>query len=281
MMEIKEVMNPEVFVVQENEQVGHARNLMLSHGISRVVVVDQNGRPVGMVTEKDMTRKLKGNGPKWKSRPIDKISIKRVMSNHVVTASPDDEIHTAIELLIKNNIGSIPIVDEDGIAGIITKTDLMKVYTAKLRGKWKVSDLMTKDVITVNENHSIAHVISIMEKNNIGKTVVIRDSEPVGIITHENISFAHVEDPETGVNVEKIYFIRNPEEGVSKKNVRLVSMMTAGDIMRNHLVKISGDEDAAKAADLMVENNISGLPVVDGDSLVGVITKSDLIRGIQ
>ena len=280
MMEIKEVMNPEVFVVQENEQVGHARNLMLSHGISRVVVVNGDGKPVGMVTEKDLTRKLKGNGPKWKSRPIDKISIRRIMSTDPITASPNDEIHTAIELLIKNNVGSIPIVDDDGLAGIITKTDLMKVYTDKLKGRWKVSDLMTSEVITVNENHTIAHVINTMEKNKIGKIVVIRDNEPVGIITHENISFAHVEDPETGVSVEKIYFIRNLD-GKSKRNVRLVSMMTAGDIMQNHLVKISGDEDAANAADMMVKNDISGLPVVDGDSLVGVITKTDLIRGIQ
>jgi CBS domain-containing protein len=280
MIKINEVMNPEVFVVQENDQVGHARNLMLSHGISRVVVVDGNGIPVGMVTEKDLTRKIKGSGPKWKNRPIDKISIKRVMSSNPITSNPNDEIHTAIELLIKNNIGSIPIVDEDGIAGIITKTDLMKVYTDKLRGKWNVSDLMTSDVITVNENHSIAHVISTMEEHEIGKIVVIRDSEPVGIITPENISFAQIEDPETGVSVEKIYFIRN-SDGKSKRNVRLVSMMTAGDIMRNHLVKISRDDDAAIAADMMVENNISGLPVVDGDSLVGVITKSDLIRGIQ
>ena len=280
MISIKEVMNPEVFVVQENEQVGHARNLMLSHGISRVVVVDGNGKPVGMVTEKDLTRKLKGNGPKWKSRPIEKISIRRIMSTDPITAKPNDEIHTAIELLIKNNVGSIPIVDDDGLAGIITKTDLMKVYTDKLKGRWKVSDLMTGDVITVNENHTIAHVINTMEKNKVGKIVVIRDNEPVGIITHENISFAYVEDPETGVSVEKVYFIRNLD-GKSKRNVRLVSMMTAGDIMQNHLVKISGEEDAANAADMMVKNDISGLPVVDGDSLVGVITKTDLIKGIQ
>ena len=280
MIEINEVMNPEVFVVQENQQVGHARNLMISHGISRVVVVDDDDIPVGMVTEKDLTRKLKGKGPQWKSRPIDKISIKRVMSSKPITAKPNDEIQKAIELLIKNRIGSIPIVDEDGIAGIITKTDLMKVYTDKLKGKWKVSELMTADVITVNENHSIAHVISTMEDNKIGKIVVIRDNEPVGMITPENISFAHIEDPETGVNVEKIYFIRN-SDGKAKRNVRVVSMMTAGDIMRNHLVKISGNEDAATAADMMIENNISGLPVVDGDTLVGVITKTDLIRGIQ
>lgn len=280
MMEIKEVMNPEVFVVQENEQVGHARNLMLSHGISKLVVVDGQGKPVGMVTEKDLTRKLKGNGPKWKSRPIDKISIRRIMSTDPITANPNDEIHIAIELLIKNNIGSIPIVDDDGIAGILTKTDLMKVYTDKLKGKWRVSDLMTSDVITVNENHSIAHVIRTMEDNKIGKIVVIRDNTPVGIITPENISFAYVEDPETGVNVEKIYFIRN-SDGKGKRNVRMVSMMTAGDIMQNHLVNISGGEDATIAADKMVENDISGLPVVDGDTLVGVITKTDLIRGIQ
>jgi CBS domain-containing protein len=280
MMEIKEVMNPEVFVVQENEQVGHARNLMLSHGISKLVVVDGQGKPVGMVTEKDLTRKLKGNGPKWKSRPIDKISIRRIMSTDPITANPNDEIHIAIELLIKNNIGSIPIVDDNGIAGILTKTDLMKVYTDKLKGKWRVSDLMTSDVITVNENHSIAHVISTMEDNKIGKIVVIRDNTPVGIITPENISFAYVEDPETGVNVEKIYFIRN-SDGKGKRNVRMVSMMTAGDIMQNHLVNISGGEDATIAADKMVENDISGLPVVDGDTLVGVITKTDLIRGIQ
>jgi CBS domain-containing protein len=280
MIEINEVMNPEVFVVQENQQVGHARNLMISHGISRVVVVDDDDIPVGMVTEKDLTKKLKGKGPQWKSRPIDKISIKRVMSSNPITAKPNDEIQKAIELLIKNHVGSIPIVDEDGIAGIITKTDLMKVYTDKLRGKWKVSELMTADVITVNENHSIAHVISTMEDNKIGKIVVIRDNEPVGMITPENISFAHIEDPETGVNVEKIYFIRN-SDGKAKRNVRVVSMMTAGDIMRNHLVKISGNEDAATAADMMIENNISGLPVVDGDTLVGVITKTDLIRGIQ
>ncbi|MBZ2164859.1 CBS domain-containing protein [Methanobacterium spitsbergense] len=279
-MEIKEVMNPEVFVVQENEQVGHARNLMLSHGISKLVVVDGQGKPVGMVTEKDLTRKLKGNGPKWKSRPIDKISIRRIMSTDPITANPNDEIHIAIELLIKNNIGSIPIVDDDGIAGILTKTDLMKVYTDKLKGKWRVSDLMTSDVITVNENHSIAHVIRTMEDNKIGKIVVIRDNTPVGIITPENISFAYVEDPETGVNVEKIYFIRN-SDGKGKRNVRMVSMMTAGDIMQNHLVNISGGEDATIAADKMVENDISGLPVVDGDTLVGVITKTDLIRGIQ
>ncbi|MCE7697555.1 MAG: CBS domain-containing protein [Methanobacterium paludis] len=279
-MKIKDVMNDQVSVVQENDQVEHARKLMLKQGISRIVVVDNEDKPVGMVTERDLTRKMRGNGPKWKMRPIDKISIRRVMTPDPVTLTPEDELRDAVELMLKKDISSIPVVDEEGLVGILSKTDLLNFYTDKFNGHWKVSDLMTPDVITVNENHSIAHVIGIMEEHKIGKIVVIRDNEPVGIITPENISFAQVEDPETGMSVEKIYFIRN-SEGKSKKNVRMVSMLTAGDIMKNHLVKISKDEDASKAADIMDENNISGVPVVEGDALVGIITKTDIIKGIQ
>jgi CBS domain-containing protein len=117
-----------------------------------------------------------------------------------------------------------------------------------------------------------------MEEKRIGKIVVMRDQEPVGIITPANISFADVEDLESGI--EKIYFLR-PVEGKSKRNVREVSLLTAGDIMKNDLIKIHQDEDAANAADIMIKNNISGVPVVENDELVGIITRTDLIRGIQ
>jgi CBS domain-containing protein len=279
-MKVEDIMNDEVIVMQENEQVGQARNLMLKHGFSRVVVADSEGKPVGMVTEKDLSRKMRGNGPDWKRRPIDKILIGRAMTEKLITTTPSEDVKNVVELMIKNDISSIPVVDEEGLAGIVTKTDLLKFYNNKYQGRWKVSDLMSKKIITVNENHSIAHVIGVMEENKISRVVVIRDNEPVGIITPENISFAQVEDPETGVSVEKIYFIRN-SGGKDKKNVRMVSMLTAGDIMKNDLLKITQDEDAAKAADLMIKKDISGLPVIEDDEIVGIITKTDLIRGIQ
>jgi CBS domain-containing protein len=223
---------------------------------------------------------MRGNGPDWKRRPIDKILIGRAMTEKLITTTPSEDVKNVVELMIKNDISSIPVVDEEGLAGIVTKTDLLKFYNNKYQGRWKVSDLMSKKIITVNENHSIAHVIGVMEENKISRVVVIRDNEPVGIITPENISFAQVEDPETGVSVEKIYFIRN-SGGKDKKNVRMVSMLTAGDIMKNDLLKITQDEDAAKAADLMIKKDISGLPVIEDDEIVGIITKTDLIRGIQ
>ena len=280
MMKIEDVMNEEVILAEENEQVSHARNLMLKHGYSRILVVDQEGKPVGILTEKDLTRKMRSNGPKWKRRTIDKISIRRVMTPNPVTITPFREIREAVELMIKNDISSIPVADGDEVVGIITKSELMDFYRQKYTGKWKVSDLMTSEVVTVNENHSIGHVISIMDDQKIGKVIVMRDNEPVGIITSANISFANVEDPETGVSVEKIAFLRKID-GQEKRNVREVSMVTAGDIMTNHLIKIEQEKDAASAADIMNQKEVSGLPVVDGNELVGIITKTDIIRGIQ
>jgi CBS domain-containing protein len=79
---------------------------------------------------------------------------------------------------------------------------------------------------------------------------------------------------------EKIYFIRN-SDGKDKKNFRLISMLTASDIMKGDVTMINQDEDAAKAAETMLREEIGGLPVVEDEEIVGIITKTDLIRGIQ
>lgn len=280
-MKVNEIMNDEVFVIGENEQVSHARNLMLKHGLSRVIVVDRDENPVGIVTEKDLTRKLRGNGPAWKRRPIDKISIRRVMSNGLHTIGAEEDVKDAVELMLQKKISSVPVVDSEGLAGIVTKTDLMNFYISKYGTRWKVSDLMTKDVVTANENHTITHVIGIMEENSIDGLVVMFDSEIAGIITPADISFAMIDDPETGVSVERIYFIRQLAEGGDKRKARDVSMLTAGDIMTEEYMKISPDADAIEAAKIMSDESMSHIPVVEGEDLVGIITKTDIIKGIQ
>jgi CBS domain-containing protein len=165
--------------------------------------------------------------------------------------------------------------------GIVTKTDLLNVYEKNYKGKWVVEDLMNHGIVKVDENHAISHVISLMEEKKIGRTVVTREGELVGIITAQNISFAQIENPETGVNRERIYFVRNVDETESKRNVRMVSLVTAGDIMSKNLITIDYGEDAALAANLMLAEDISGIPVIDNDDVIGIITKTDIIKGIQ
>lgn len=280
-MLVKDVMNDEVFLIRDTEQVAHARKIMLKHGVSRVIVADRDDNPIGIVTEKDLTRKLRGNGPTWKRRPIDTISIRRVMSNNLTTIEAESDLKEAVETMLRNKISSVPVVDNEGLAGIVTKTDLMKYYASKFANRWKVSDLMTREVVTVNQNHTITHVINVMNENSIDGLVVMFDNEIAGIITPANISFARVDDPETGVSVERVYFVRQSPEGEDKRKARDISMLTAEDIMTEDVAKISGNLDSAEAAKLMCDNYISHLPVVEDDALVGIITKTDIIKGIQ
>lgn len=280
-MKVNEVMNDEVIVIGENEQVSHARNLMLKHGLSRVIVLDRDDNPIGIVTERDLSRKLRGNGPAWKRRSLDKISIRRVMSNGLQTVEAGEDVKDAVELMIRNKISSVPVVDTEGLAGIVTKAELMDFYSSKFANRWKVRDLMTKDVITINENHTITHVINTMDENNIDGLVVMFDSEIAGVITPADISFAQVDDPETGVSVERIYFIRQLANGEDKRKTKEISMLTAGDIMNEEYVRIEPDADAVEAAKLMSYDGTSHIPVVDGDELVGIITRTDIIKGIQ
>jgi len=278
-MDIRSIMSEDPVVMEDTQQVAYARNLRLRNGISRVVVVDPDGKPVGIVTETDITRKLKVRGPAWRRRPIDKISIRRVMNENPISIDVNDTPRDAADLMLKNRVGSLLVMDGDELAGIITKKDLLRFFKDRCAGRWKVRDLMTGDVKTVTENHTISHVIGIMEENDISRVVVTRDGGVAGIITSENLSFATFEDPEKGIPVEKVYFIRKTSE--EKRKVRTISMLTAGDIMTEDVITVNPSADASEAASIMLENNISGLPVVEDDELVGIITKTDIISGIQ
>lgn len=280
-MDISEIMSDDVIVIKDTDQLAYARNIMLKKGLSSIVVVDSEDRPVGIITERDITHKLNKKSPAWRRRPIDKILVSRIMNEDLITIQSKQNAKEAADLMLKNNIGTLPVVDNNELVGIITKTDLLKVYEKNYKNKWSVEDLMNEGIVTVDENHAISHVISLMEEKNIGRTVVTREGELVGIITAQNISFAQIEDPETGVNSERIYFVRNVNETESKRNVRIVSLVTAGDIMSGNLITIDKGEDAALAANLMLAEDISGIPVIDNDDVIGIITKTDIMKGIQ
>lgn len=278
-MNVGSIMTDEVFVMEDTQQVAYARNLMLRHGISRVVVVDSEGKPAGIVTETDITRKLRINGPAWKRRPIDKISIRRVMNENPISVDINATPREAADLMLKKKIGSLLVMDGEELAGIITKRDLLRFFKDRCAGRWRVEDLMTRDVKTVTANHTLAHVIDVMEENDISRVVVTGNGAVEGIITSENLSFATFEDPERGIPVERVYFISRASE--EKRRARTIAMLTAGDIMTEDVITVEPSADASEAASVMLDNCISGLPVVEDDELVGIITKTDIISGIQ
>jgi CBS domain-containing protein len=92
---------------------------MVEHGIGAVIVVEGNG-PVGIVTERDITKQS------IKSGDVMKKPVKLAMSKSLVTAPQNMSVQEGVELMLKNKISRLPIIDGEELKGIVTDKDLMR-----------------------------------------------------------------------------------------------------------------------------------------------------------
>jgi len=160
-----------------------ARDFLLRHKVGRLPILDNNKKPVGIITEKDFVRAIYKLG----GRSIEKILVKDVMSKNLITITRNDTIYRCAKLMQKNKISSVLVVEESGIlAGIVTKTDIASVFLTQSVGPLKVSQIMTPKVITVMPADSLLLVESLLVKYGISRIVVERNRKPVGIITNRD-----------------------------------------------------------------------------------------------
>jgi CBS domain-containing protein len=99
--------------------VTSAAQIMVQHDIGSVVVVEGK-KPVGIITERDITKQvIKGEG-------VLKNAVKNVMTKALVTAPPNMSVQEAFELMLMNKVRRLPIVENNSIVGIVTVKDLMR-----------------------------------------------------------------------------------------------------------------------------------------------------------
>ncbi len=280
-MKAKDVMSSPVLAVKPADTVAHAKNLMLRHKITRLVVMDR-GKAAGIVTMHDLATRMRGESSAWRMRTIDNISVSRIMTKDVLTVSLGTDLAKAAAIMLDKGISSLVVVDGGEVAGILTKTDLVRHFYESLANRFKVKDLMSKDVVTAKRMHSIGRIVELMEEYGVRRVVVTAGDRPVGLITESDIAFAQLDLPD-GSREREVRYTRRLERGgrPMARYVKYVALLTAEDIMRKELITIDSESDAAQAALLMMKKGISGLPVVDKDRLVGILTKTDITRGVR
>ena len=275
-------MQSPVIAAESDATLEHIRNLMIKNDISRVVILEQ-GKPVGIVTRKDMARRLGEGRAPWRRRPIDKVACSRVMTRGLITLPPDADVKEAAKLMIEKGISSIPVVEDGNLIGIVTTTDLLRAYVETMEGVYKTSELMSKDVITANPNHSITHIVELMIENGISRVVITDGAKPVGIVSASDLSLLELEDPVMGIKAKRVIYVRKPEQGARPRYryIKTLPFATAGDVMSSDLITANENEDSAKSAQRMLDHKISSLPVVnEAFELRGIITKRDLLKAM-
>ncbi len=280
-MKIKDIMSSPVYVVSPDETVARARNLMLRHKIGRLVIIHDN-KPIGIVTKKDISRRLNQAEPQWRRRPIDHIPIRKVMTESLITIFPDATPRQLAELMIENNIGGLPVVNNKGeVIGIVTKWDLIR-YFSELTLLLKVKDMKIEPALTVHRHHTISHILHELDVNLMDRAVVLEDKDmPVGIITSSNLTFTEMKSKTGGLPQKEIKMTRK-ESAAGKKQYRYINEvpLVAEDIMSRPLITVKSDDLATYAAGIMVKERINGLPVL-GNGIMGILTGDNIIKSIM
>lgn len=280
-MKVAEVMSSPVIAITPTDPVARAKNLMLRYRVKRLVVIDR-GKPIGVVSMRDLAERLGRGTSTWRHRPIDHIPVARVMSEGLVSVAPGTDLGKAAKLMLRHGIGSLVVLDGKELAGIVTKTDMTRYFVEHLGGRAKIRELMSTDIVTVDRMHSLAHVVELMGKHGISRVIVADGKKPIGVITERDVALAQLEKPTKGIGQRRVRYTRKAERAGRPRYryVKYVALLTAEDVMRSGLLTIGGEVDAARAANLMLAHRIGGLPVVEDEKLVGILTKTDLANGI-
>lgn len=108
--------------VETDPSILDVTKLMLKNKIGSVVIVNRAGKPVGIVTERDVLRKISSL-----RRPPGEVQAKRIMSSPVVVVKAYDSVETAAAIMSKKRIKRLVVMEQDGsIAGVISLTDITR-----------------------------------------------------------------------------------------------------------------------------------------------------------
>lgn len=133
---VRDFMTRDVVYVKPKHSLFRAMSLMVKHNISRVLVLDNDGRPIGIVTFTDLTfyasslRPVKH--PAFEAIPSSLIlTVEDLMTKNPITVRENDDLCKAPKLMLERGISGLPVVDEEGkLCGIITKSDVVKAVAS-------------------------------------------------------------------------------------------------------------------------------------------------------
>lgn len=136
----------------------------------------------------------------------------------------------------------------------------------------KVSDVMTEKVFTVDSDTPLKIVATRMLEYGISGMPVVDGDRVLGVISETDVLFKERTAPDRKGLVDwLVHYAEDPP--LAKLEAR-----TAGQAMTTPAVTIAPGRSVADAAERMLELSIDRLPVVDGDYLVGIVTRTDLVR---
>jgi CBS domain-containing protein len=142
-------------------------------------------------------------------------------------------------------------------------------------------DIMTTDPITVNGELSVTDAARLMVERRVGALPVMDGDRLIGIVTEGDLIMrdVKVEFP-TYLHLLDGFIMYPPATARFESELKKAVGATVADVMTADAVTVQADAPVGDVATLMVDRDVSRLPVLDGEALVGIISKSDIVRSL-
>ena len=263
-MQIKNLMSEDLITVDKDQNLSDALKLLRKHNVSRLPVTN-NKELVGIISERDIANKL--GSSKYESMPASRLHISSVMVKDVFTVPKTMQLEDVAKLMLDNGIGSVPVVDEDEkMVGIVSKADFVTLATGIAFDKIAVKEVMSKELVTVSPTERIVHARRQMIENHVGRVPVVDDGELVGMITSKDLMRAFID------------FRKKVPEKYQKSQIK---ELLVEDIMSSNPTSVTKDMSITEVSQIIMETGFNGLPVVEDDEVVGIITQTDILKLIE
>jgi CBS domain-containing protein len=271
--EIMSIAKSPVVTMAPTTPIYDAVRIMSKEGFRRVPVVDPGSkRLLGMITATDIVdffgggkkhqliqRKYGGSFYKAINEPI-----RSIMTQDVVSIHTSGKISEALDLMKRHKIGGLPVLDDDKrVWAILTEKDLISLFRGRISGV-KVSELMTRRVVTATPSMSIFEAERTMIEQGFRRLPIVSDKKVLGMITARSI----------------LRFFGSGEvfKHLQSGTMAQVLQTSVLEAAIEDIEVVSPDVDVGEAARIMQEKDKGSLLVVQDERLVGIITERDFFK---
>jgi len=249
---LEDIGSGKTITVDPSMPMSQAVRLMDENRISCLVVTDDNRRPVGILTERDLVRYI-SRDPSFGSSAIGTF-----MSSPPIVAPKGLPYLEGYNRCAEHGVRHLILVDDEGLlAGIVTETDFMDHLGLDAYVELKpVASVMTRRPLTVQEDQPLSDAWSLMSDNGISCVVVEREGRPVGILSERDM--VHLSQ-----TIEDL-------------------ACPVREVMSIPVITVTAGESVHEAANIMRKRRIRRLAVVDdAGQLIGVVTGHDVVKGLE
>lgn len=191
-----------------------------------------------------------------------------IMSTPVRTLSPAATVGEAARVLLVERIGALPVVDEIGLLGILTETDLLQALHDSREiadSRLTAAEVMQGEVLTALPEEDLLSAAERLFFSRIRHMPVVEGGRVVAILS----------DRDVRLGLARLSWQDNRIEHEGDASVPSLQVR---DVMTDRPFTIAPDSRLTTAIACMLEERLGALPVVQDDELVGIVSRSDLLR---